>query len=445
MAIEFLRAKSTHGGNAKLCDYILRNGQFSEKEDFISGGCGNLPSWAESAHDFWLACDQFQKAEAKKRKKDEKEELKIKDESGKHIIVALPKEFNNRELEELGEKIAQKIAGDDHAFVYGIHVNTGVLSNDKNPHLHVFLSNRKIEPEREEPDRETYFKKSRTLKTGGISGGYRKDVDITGTHRTQWLELKKKEMQDLTNAAILEHNKRTGENVPKIDFKARKGSKAKHIGNTDIAYAVRHNSAVPKIQKELDRRISEETRKQSQKVIEAEKIALKKATKLSIVDGLTVALMPFIEHPLNAVKRAKNREKTEMALRRAKLNVLQEVNLSTNRRRNIEIAENRILKKQENFNAGLKAEAEKRGLERTFEYHAENKAIENAENRRKEEEERKKAKAKAEADRKAEEERRRAEREEYQKRLQEQEKIRQERQKNAVKVKKQERGKGYSR
>lgn len=445
MAIEFLRAKSTHGGNVKLCDYILRNGQFSEKEDFIYGGSGNLPSWADSAHDFWLACDQFQKAEAKKRKKAEKEELKIKDESGKHIIVALPKEFNNRELEELGEKIAEKIAGNDHAFVYGVHVNTGVLSNDKNPHLHVFLSNRKIEPERQEPDRDTYFKKSRTLKTGEISGGYRKDVDITGTHRTQWLEKKKQEMQDLTNVAILEHNRRTGEKVPKIDFKSRKGSKAKHIGNTDIAYAVRHNSAIPKIQKELDRRISAETRKQSQRVIEAEKIALKKATKLGIIDGLTVALMPFVEHPLNAAKRAKNREKTEMALRRAKLDVLQEINLQINKEMNIEKAENLILKKQDNFNAGLKAEAKKRGLERTFEYHAENKAIKNAENRRKEEQEAKERKAKIEADRKAEEEHRRVEREEYQKQLEEQEKIRQERQKNAVKAKKTKRDKGYSR
>ena len=445
MAIEFLRAKSTHGGNAKLCDYILRNGQFSEKEDFIYGGCGNLPSWAESAHDFWLACDQFQNAEAKKRKKAEKEELKIKDESGKHIIVALPKEFNNRELEELGEKIAEKIAGNDHAFVYGIHVNTGVLSNDKNPHLHVFLSNRKIEPEREEPDRDIYFKKSRTLKTGEISGGYRKDVDMTGTHRTQWVEAKKQEMQDLTNAAILEHNKRTGEKVSKIDFKARKGSKVKHIGNIDIAFAVRHNNAVPKIQKELDRRIAEETKKQSQNVIEAERQSLKNVTKLGIIDGLTVALMPFIEHPLNAEKRAKNREETEMTLRRAKLDILQKVDLHTNRRRNIEIAENRILKKQDDFNAGLIKEAEKRGMERTFEYRAQNKSIENAENRRREEQEAKERKAKAEADRAAEEERRRVERVEYQKRLEEQEKQRQEWQKTAVKAKKHERDKGFSR
>lgn len=445
MAIEFLRAKSTHGGNAKLCDYILRNGQFSEKEDFIFGGCGNLPSWAESAHDFWLACDQFQNAEAKKRKKAEKEELKIKDESGKHIIVALPKEFNNRELEELGEKIAQKIAGDDHAFVYGVHVNTGVLSNDKNPHLHVFLSNRKIEPERTEPDRKTYFKKSRTLKTGEISGGYRKDVEMTGTHRTQWLEAKKQEMQDLTNAAILEHNQRTGEKVSKIDFKSRRGSKAKHIGNTDIAFAVRHNEAVPKIQKELDRRIAAETQKQNQNVIEAERQSLRNVTKLGIIDGLTVALMPFIEHPLNAEKRAKNREKTEMTLRRAKLDILQEVDLRCNRRRNIEIAENRILKKQDDFNAGLTSEAKKRGLKRTFEYHSKNKAIENAENRRREEQETRERKAKAEADRKAEEERRRVEREEYQKRLEEQEKQRQERQKTVVKGKKIERDKGFSR
>ena len=208
---------------------------------------------------------------------------------------------------------------------------------------------------------------------------------------------------------------------------------------------MRHNEAVPKIQKELDRRIAAETQKQSQKVIEAEKIALKKATKLGIIDGLTVALMPFIEHPLNAAKRAKNREETEMTLRRAKLDILQKVDLRYNRRRNIEIAENRILKKQDDFNAGLNKEAEKRGLERTFEYHSQNKSVENAENRRREEQESRERKAKAEADRAAEEERRRQEREEYQKRLEEQEKQRQERQKTVVKAKKIERDKGFSR
>ena len=356
MAIEYLSVNPCHGQAAHLSDYIERKTTHHEKDDFLCAGHGNLPTWATSAHDFFATADHAQKQNEKKRMERNgktKNDLKIKDEIGKHIIVALPKEFSDDELRILAEKTAKKI-GENHAYTWGVHINQGSLSNERNPHLHILICDRKIEPDREEPDRDNYFKKSRPCKNGKINGGYRKDTAMTGKDRRAWVELKKKEYQEICNRHIDRHNQRTAENVPKIDFESRKGKGGKHLGQSTIAHAVRINSAVPAIQKELDRRTEKITTETQQNVAN---FLDKNGGKLGLWDKTKLFFTPT----------AKKQEKKER---------FQIENAPASRRGSLRYTVNRmrsdgasiITQKSNGLNSGLKQTAERRGIERDYVY-----------------------------------------------------------------------------
>lgn len=356
MAIEYLSVTPCHGQAAHLSDYIERKTTHHEKDDFLCAGSGNLPSWATSAHDFFSTADHAQKTNEKKRIERNgktKNDLKIKDEIGKHIIVALPKEFSDDELRILAEETAQKI-GENHAYTWGVHINQGSLSNERNPHLHILICDRKIEPDREEPDRDNYFKKSRPCKNGKINGGYRKDTAMTGKDRRAWVEQKKQEYQEICNRHIDRHNQHTAENVPKIDFESRKGKGGKHLGQSTIAHAVRKNSAVSAIQKELDRRTDKITTETQQNVTQ---FLDKNGGKLGLWDKTKLFFTP----------NTKKQEKKER---------LQIENAPASRRPNLRYSVNKmrsdgalkITQKSDGLNNGLKQTAERRGLDRDYEY-----------------------------------------------------------------------------
>lgn len=240
MAIEFMRFQSVSSRSARLADYVLREGEYERKRaDFSCGKSAGMPTWAKSPHDFFLEAEKQEHGEI-----------------GKHVVIALPKEFSYRENSELAEELVHELFP-SHTYVWGIHVNNGTLSNEENPHLHILVCDRKIEPDRKEPPRETYFKKSRTLKNGEISGGYRKDDFLSGSQRQKGLLLKKKLLEKIMNEHIEKHNQKTGENVRKIDFEERHGKGSKHIGKNAIAVGLKKRSKI--IQNELDRRIKKIT------------------------------------------------------------------------------------------------------------------------------------------------------------------------------------------
>lgn len=379
MAIEYLRNQTHHGKNAQLANYILRKGQFSEKEDFICGGEGNLPKWAKSSNDFWNAADtsemRNQKARAERNGKTEKD-MKRHDEAGKHIIIALPKEFNNSELAEIAHDLAQKIAGNDHVYTYGVHVNKGMLSDEKNPHMHLFLCTRKIDKNRQEPDRENYFRKTRSCKDGTVNGGYHKDDEIVGKNRTKWTEKQKENFEKICNFYIGKHNEKTGEKVKKINFENKKGSKAKHLGNKAISRKLRGKTS-EKVQTELDRRIGAAAKAEAAKVLKIEREVVKKSIKLPILDRFTNAAISFIQNPINAAERAKNKKNREVRQKYRKLTLFQRAQLAENTEKNAEIAKKIITEKAEEISENLTKEAEKRGFSGKISYRPSRSTTEN--------------------------------------------------------------------
>ena len=377
MAIEYLRNSTHHGKNAQLSDYIERKGQYSGKEDFVCSGEGNLPSWAANSHDFWNAADasEIRNQKARKNRNGKIEnEMKRKDEAGKHIIIALPKEFSNEELSEMAQEVAQKIAGNDHAYTYGVHINRGTLSDEKNPHLHLFLCTRKKEPNRAEPDRDNYFRKTRSCKDGTVNGGYHKDDEIVGKNRTKWTEKQKVTYEKICNKYIQKHNEKTGENVRKISFKERHGKGERHLGKNAIAVGIKERSKL--VQKELDRRIEKEVQIQQKNVENAEKMAIQKCTNLYFEEKIVLnakKAVNFVRYWGDKSKRKEENERIELDMRREKLNDHQKQQIFVeNRQNNERIAGDRVLKKIETFNQGLQAEAKRRRIKNPVEYHSTN-------------------------------------------------------------------------
>lgn len=147
-------------------DYITGDGKYKRigtDDDIQKSESFNMPTWANNERDFW------------------KEEEKRGD-GYRKIELALPREYND-ELNDMLVKnfIRQNLA--NYPCTYAIHKS----KDGNNPHAHIMFSERKIDWEREEPDRENYFKRGGKRKDGTRTGGYPKDREITGKKRKEWL------------------------------------------------------------------------------------------------------------------------------------------------------------------------------------------------------------------------------------------------------------------
>lgn len=115
------------GSAAEHARYISREGKYSDREDLIGKGYGNMPQWA--AHDpgaFWKAGDKFERANGAVYREHE---------------IALPVELTPVQQRELVDKlVAEMVPGKPYQFA--IHAPKGALSSVQNPHLHLMYSDR---------------------------------------------------------------------------------------------------------------------------------------------------------------------------------------------------------------------------------------------------------------------------------------------------------------
>ena len=107
--------------------YIARQGFHSERNDLITSGHGNLPSWAnEEPRKFWKA------AEAGERKNGA---------VYREAVIALPNELTPAQIAALVEELIAKIA-QGKPYQFAIHAPTSSLEGEPNPHAHVMTSDR---------------------------------------------------------------------------------------------------------------------------------------------------------------------------------------------------------------------------------------------------------------------------------------------------------------
>ena len=184
MAIYSLNISTGAAGAAAKQAYIEREGKYADKGDLIAHGSMNLPSWAASSADFW--------------REDEAQET---GNQYREIKLALPKELDRAEQKGIVEDFCRQEL-DGHPLTWAIHENEGRLSGERNPHAHIMICERKIDPDRPEPGRDEYFRRSSRKKDGRYTGGYAKDREITGNRRKEWLARVRQAAEKIINRGL---------------------------------------------------------------------------------------------------------------------------------------------------------------------------------------------------------------------------------------------------
>ena len=175
MAIYRLSIKIVKEHVSLKVDYIKREGKYSKgskAEELRESWSENLPSWAANSQDFW---------------RDIETEEKPGQTQARGIELALPRELSPEEQKAIVEEFCNtSLKG--HAKTVAIHDS----SDGKNPHVHIYFTERRID-DREEPPRGKYCRQ-RT--------GYSKAKEINGAGRKQWLVKIRKNWEIIQNKAL---------------------------------------------------------------------------------------------------------------------------------------------------------------------------------------------------------------------------------------------------
>ena len=168
-------------------EYITRTGKYQYsasgeiKEDLIYKESSNMPSWASGRTDggydmqtatFWNEAD-----------------LSNEKRPFREIKLALPNEFSHEENIAIMQQY-MKTHFKDYPYTMVIHDKEATLTEgERNIHAHIMFSERKIDLTRNEPDRQSYFKRASVKKDGTKTGGYIKSRDFIS--KDKLIELRK--------------------------------------------------------------------------------------------------------------------------------------------------------------------------------------------------------------------------------------------------------------
>ena len=168
-------------------EYITRTGKYQYsasgeiKEDLVYKESSNMPSWASGKTDggydmqtatFWNEAD-----------------LSNEKRPFREIKLALPNEFSHEENIAIMQQY-MKTHFKDYPYTMVIHDKESTLTEgERNIHAHIMFSERKIDLTRNEPDRQSYFKRASVKKDGTKTGGYIKSRDFIS--KDKLIELRK--------------------------------------------------------------------------------------------------------------------------------------------------------------------------------------------------------------------------------------------------------------
>ena len=154
------------GRAKKHCDYILREGHYSQsklKDGLIYKEAGNLPPWAESASDFFAAADFYERKNGN---------------AYTEFIISLPYELTAKENIALVREFTEKAVGAHKAYAFAVHDTVSEFSPGRhNVHAHIMFSEKIISDKEQVKPKHLFFKQynSRHYERGG----YLKDPRFT--------------------------------------------------------------------------------------------------------------------------------------------------------------------------------------------------------------------------------------------------------------------------
>lgn len=133
----------TDGNAALKSEYLAREGVHQDRDDLELTFHGNMPGWAEeNPRDFWRAADTYERANGRVYTE---------------ILVALPRELDRGEREELVREFVGEQLGERFPYTVAIH-NPQAMDGGEQPHAHIMFSNRELDGV--ERPKEVFFKRA---------------------------------------------------------------------------------------------------------------------------------------------------------------------------------------------------------------------------------------------------------------------------------------------
>jgi hypothetical protein len=156
MAIFNWKINSLKKGRATAhSDYVWRRNQFSDRDDLVATGFGNLPAWCEGdPGQLFRGADLYERSNGS---------------ACRELVVALPRELDISDWIQLIETLIEQDIG-RKPYQYAIHL-PNTTRGEEYPHAHILYSDR-VPDEHDRPP-ETFFRRFNAAKPE--LGGCRKD------------------------------------------------------------------------------------------------------------------------------------------------------------------------------------------------------------------------------------------------------------------------------
>ena len=155
--------------------YIAREGQYQQRGGVELVESGNMPEFArDDPHAFWVAADTYERANGR---------------TYTEVQIALPRELNRGEREELARQATRELLGDRFAYTMAIHTPLAQDNLDQ-PHMHLMFSERVVTEATRAMPEERFFKRNGAKKDPAWN-----DRNKPEEVREKWVEMMNGAMQ----------------------------------------------------------------------------------------------------------------------------------------------------------------------------------------------------------------------------------------------------------
>ncbi len=155
--------------------YISREGEYQRRGGVELVESGNMPEFAQDdPHRFWIAADTHERANGR---------------AYTEVQIALPRELNKGEREDLARQATRELLGDRFAYTMAIHTPLAKDNLDQ-PHMHLMFSERTIDETTRGLAEERFFKRNGAKKDPAWNAR-EKPIEV----REKWVEMMNGAMQ----------------------------------------------------------------------------------------------------------------------------------------------------------------------------------------------------------------------------------------------------------
>jgi hypothetical protein len=160
---------------AAHAQYIAREGQYQQRGGVELVESGNMPEFAQAdPHVFWVAADAHERANGR---------------TYTELQIALPRELNPMQREELAREATRELLGDRFAYTMAVHTPLA-KDNMEQPHMHLMFSERAVDASTRRLAEDRFFKRNGAKKDPAWN-----DRNKPDEVREKWVEMMNGAMQ----------------------------------------------------------------------------------------------------------------------------------------------------------------------------------------------------------------------------------------------------------